>query len=121
MRPKELTGQRFGRLIAVNRITGGSSKWLCLCDCGKERIVYGTNLVNGKTTSCGCSRIKHGESHSKLYNIHAQMLRKGVCEEWKDYTTFRTWAMENGYDEGMSIKRIDISKPYEPDNCVIKN
>jgi ribosomal protein S27E len=54
---KDITGQRFGRLIVLCRegsSTSGIAKWRCRCDCGNERIVYGRNLRNGNTQSCGC-------------------------------------------------------------------
>ena len=40
-----------------------------------------------------------------------------ICVEWLDYETFRIWALENGYEEGLSIDRIDNSKGYNPNNC----
>lgn len=58
---KDLTGQRFGRLVVIerapNKITPkGQSKtmWKCICDCGNECVVSATNLRFGKTQSCGC-------------------------------------------------------------------
>lgn len=58
---KDITGQRFGRLIAVKvagRSKDGHIQWECLCDCGKARIVVGAALRIGKggTRSCGCLR-----------------------------------------------------------------
>ncbi len=53
----DLTDQTFGRL-RVLRFAGktdyGDIRWLCLCDCGKETIVFGKNLRKGNTQSCGC-------------------------------------------------------------------
>lgn len=41
-----------------------------------------------------------------------------VCDEWiKDYLTFRAWALSNGYEEGLTIDRIDPDGNYEPSNC----
>lgn len=55
-RAHDLEGQRFARLTVVRRVdnAGKLARWLCRCDCGTERIVYATNLVHGKTKSCGC-------------------------------------------------------------------
>lgn len=55
----DLTGQSFGRL-RVKADAGtqkhGHSHWLCICQCGAETTVRGSNLINGFTTSCGCRR-----------------------------------------------------------------
>lgn len=46
------TGQRFGRLVAIQRLPGG--KYLCQCDCGNTVEVETGNLSTGNTQSCGC-------------------------------------------------------------------
>ena len=55
---KDLTGQRFGRLIVVSITTKRSKSrqvyWLCKCDCGMEKVIVGTSLIKGLTQSCGC-------------------------------------------------------------------
>ena len=52
----ELIGQRFGSLIVKAYIgrTGTRYKYLCKCDCGKEKTVDKYNLIRGHTKSCGC-------------------------------------------------------------------
>lgn len=40
-----------------------------------------------------------------------------VCPEWSDYGTFRSWALQAGYREGLSIDRINNDGNYEPGNC----
>lgn len=55
---KDLTGKRFGKLVAVRRSSDrtkyGSIKWICKCDCGNETEVTVSLLTTGRTRSCGC-------------------------------------------------------------------
>lgn len=40
-----------------------------------------------------------------------------MCEEWNDYAAFEKWALANGYQDGLSIDRINVNGNYEPSNC----
>jgi hypothetical protein len=60
----DLTNQKFGKLLViklVNERRGTSRCWLCLCDCGNEKIISTTLLRNKGISSCGCS-------HQEYYN-----------------------------------------------------
>jgi hypothetical protein len=53
---EDLTGRTFGRLT-VSEDSGIRKKdryWRCLCLCGKETLVRASDLIRGKTRSCGC-------------------------------------------------------------------
>ncbi|WP_215410423.1 HNH endonuclease [Escherichia coli] len=79
---------------------------------------------------------KHGMTHTKLYKVFIGMKtrckksnnnprnkhyrEKGItiCDEWlNDSSKFIEWALNNGYQEGLEIDRIDNDKGYSPDNC----
>ncbi len=142
----DLTGQRFGKLTVIERSANskdGKAYWKCKCDCGKETIVRSSNLRGGQVQSCGClialanrtgKRTTHGDSRRRLYYIWENMLARcrnpnyhaykdyggrgiKVCEEWQSYPVFRAWALSHGYDDDLSIDRIDNDKGYNPDNC----
>lgn len=41
-----------------------------------------------------------------------------VCKDWRDsYLLFENWALQNGYEETLTIDRIDVTKGYSPINC----
>lgn len=145
MRKIDLTGKRFGRLEVI-RCAGHRGKarvWECMCDCGNSCVVLGKSLQSGKTSSCGCyskelltKRLtKHGDSGTRLYDIWCAIKGRcyneshkdyqdyggrgiAMCDEWKNnYIAFRDWALSNGYQENLTIDRIDVNKNYELDNC----
>lgn len=62
MRRIDRTGNRYGRLVVLERLTNGDGHdgglWRCACDCGTEKSVKGMQLAAGSTTSCGCYRLE---------------------------------------------------------------
>lgn len=136
---KDLTGQRFGRLTVLEFVPTKDkySHWKCKCDCGNITFVSGVNLTSGGTTSCGCKKghYTHGLSNTRLYKIWADMKKRCynpnqihfkdyggrgiiVCVAWKDdFQAFYNWAMSNGYDDNLTIDRINNDGNYEPSNC----
>lgn len=56
-------------------------------------------------------------SRDKLYKHYGARGIK-VCDEWQNsYIQFRNWSMDNGYQDDLSIDRIDVDGNYEPLNC----
>lgn len=56
MKRIDLTGQRFGRLTVIryDHSEHDGAHWLCICDCGTEKVIAGYLLRNSATKSCGC-------------------------------------------------------------------
>lgn len=140
---KNLTNKEFGYLTAISVDDSKSNSnhiyWKCKCACGNTRSLQTYQLTSGKVTSCGCMNKKTKKSeiiskNRRLYSVYYSMLArcnnpksisyksygaKGikVCEEWKEYSNFYNWSINNGYDDKLSIDRIDNSKGYSPSNC----
>lgn len=57
---KDLTGQRFGRLVVLEMKykDGEKTEVVCKCDCGNIIKRIATYLTSGDTTSCGCAKKK---------------------------------------------------------------
>lgn len=145
MKALDLTGQRFGRLLAIKRCGTkyGQSAWLCRCDCGNEKVITASNL-KFNTVSCGCyhkeiakeSNTVHGKAHTRLaYSWNAMKQRcfnqkhkayknyggRGitVCQEWKDsFQAFYDYvsALPHFGEKGYSLDRINNDGNYEPNN-----
>ena len=133
---KDITGERFGKLTVIEYAGLDARKealWLCRCDCGTEKVINGCALRRGNIVSCGCKspNYKHGMRTSLIYKKHAEMLYRcrnknnplyggrgiTVCKEWQQFEPFYEWALSAGYQDGLSLDRIDPNGNYEPSNC----
>lgn len=83
-RARNLTGQRFGRLVAIERVKrpdnvsriARNAYWRCRCDCGGEKIAAACNLIDGSTKSCGCIARENKQRAGKVRA--AQLADKNV-------------------------------------------
>lgn len=99
--------------------------------CGCLRVESGKrNRENGIV---GCVEVTHGMKDSRIYETWHSMKRRcdgnhntpkmrkydGItyCEEWKRFEPFYEWAMAHGYNDSLTLDRIDNSKGYCPENC----
>lgn len=147
MRKQDKSGKRYGNLVVVKEAYKdkryGKTRivWECICDCGNTCNILGERLSSGNTKSCGCLKpkkcgnYKHGKKYTRLYNIWQGM--KGRCcnsnhtsymyyggkgikifGEWiNDFQTFHDWAISAGYNDSLTIDRINSDGNYEPSNC----
>ena len=129
--------ERYGKKQRTRKIG------LFKCDCGVIKKIIISAVKNGKTVSCGCYHRKmvsnnfktHGLSKHSLYGMWGDIYTRctnpkadsycyygergiSVCDEWRsDFSSFYDWAIENGWEEGLQIDRIDVDGNYEPNNC----
>jgi hypothetical protein len=141
---KNITGLRFGRLVALEPKgrADGRVLWLCRCDCSLETIVKGSLLASGHTRSCGClfrellvaRNTTHGQSetptwwswhgmHERCRNPRHKHYKSyggrgiGVDDpRWNEYPPFREDMGEK--PPGAHLHRIENDKGYSKENCV---
>lgn len=138
---------KFGRLTVMRTYPKFSKRrncnelmTQCQCECGKLVDVV-AHALGKNTKSCGCLHIDKISSHGltknneRLYYIWHNMVSRctkpehkafknyggrgvAVCAEWlSGFEAFHQWAIANGYDDTLTIDRIDPSGNYESSNC----
>lgn len=133
------SGQKFNRLTVLKQ--SGRHRYLCVCECGKEKNVSKYALVKNTTKSCGCykgGKIRsynetHKMSGTRPYRIWAGIKKRcnnknfhhyeyyggrGISydNKWKTFEGF--WEdMQDGYSEDLTIDRIDRNGNYTKENC----
>ena len=138
---------RLTVLYLTKSIKKRGAYYMCQCDCGNKLEVKATNLRKGNTKSCGCLKKeklskpkykKHGLYGTRLYRIYQGMKNRCyyngdkykkylyqdrniiVCDEWlgdNGFINFYNWAINNGYQDNLTIDRINNDGNYEPSNC----
>lgn len=140
MKPIDLVGRRFGRLVVGKLLSqpGSQRQWLCECDCGNETAAWGSNLTTGRTRSCGClqaeHRTTHGMSNTPEYHVWEAMLDRCrnpnnrkfpdyggrgilVCRKWLSFDSFFSDMGSRPAGQRVTIERINNDGHYEPSNC----
>jgi hypothetical protein len=145
MKVIDITGRRFGRLVALSLVRRRRGKrvsvyWRCRCDCGKTKTISGDSLRLGNTLSCGCLRNErtraacctHGYTGTTTYNIWINMIQRCADQthkQWNDYggrgiKVCRRWhKFENFLSDmgprplGLFLDRKDNDKGYWKHNC----
>lgn len=139
----DMTGKRYGRMVVIGSPgsdSRGEKSWLCVCDCGNNKITTGYRLRKGLTASCGClskeltaeRNATHRKSGTPIYGVWNSMIQRcinensasfenygrrgiSVCKRWMKFENF----LEDMGDPpaGHSIDREDNNGNYEPSNC----
>ena len=139
----DFTGRKFGKLIVIKKIPSNkiTTRYLCKCECGSERIIDAARLASGRSTRCmSCAqreisiRRTHGMSRSAEYSIWINMRKRclnpntigwknyggrgiRVCKRWLH--SFENFLADMGKrpSKNHSIDRIKNNGNYEPSNC----
>ena len=125
----DMKGMRLGMITVGERIgiRLRQSEFNVTCDCGVTKPMLRGNIL--KSLSCGCvprmQFYKHGMVETKLFKVWTGLNRRcyspnrgdyeryggrgiDVCEEWKtEFGPFYEWAIKSGYQQGLSIDRIN--------------
>lgn len=133
----DLTGKRFGRLIVLEKTKKdkvGHQYWLCQCDCGNQKEISATSLIEGHTKSCGClhSQITHNRTFKDITNqrfgklIAKEYLIKNQQSYWKcecdcgNTTIVATKNLNNGHTQSCGCINYSIGEKNIID-ILIKN
>ncbi len=143
-----LIGQKFGKWTVVGHAGVARDRhiqWICLCDCGRKKIVSSTSLRFGSSRSCGCLIVesarkrlmKHGHhpygKQSGTYSTWCHMIQRctnvrdvgyenylgrGIRIEDPRWFDFRNFLHDMGEKPpGLTIDRINNNKGYCKENC----
>lgn len=101
----DLTGQRFGRLVAVeptDERSFGGVIWLCECDCGKKYKAKGSYLKSGQTKSCGCLK------KEKFLQNQQKPLPNGKAAKNALYSSYKLRARRKHIEFSISKNEFEI-------------
>ena len=129
MQRLELSGKKFGRwtVLGFSKIKGNLSYWNCECSCGRHCEVEGSRLNNGKSLNCRFCNLPtktHGLRNDPLYKswngiiTRSKKFNREISEDWLNVETFFNW-LRPKFEKGYHIHRLDNTKGYTPDNCVV--
>jgi hypothetical protein len=119
----ELEGMRFSKLVVLSKAENirGKSAWLCICDCGLQKIVLGQNLVKSKTRSCGCIQKEEQSARISKANTthgHNKSGRGNQSPTWMSWAAMKQRCNTKGHKSypsygGRGIKVCDRWNIFE--------
>lgn len=134
-------GEKYNMLTVLaeaERDNNSHKQFLCLCDCGNEKVLRSHNVESGHIKSCGCNRDEYVKTHGKTdtneYRTWNAMKSRcnnpnvtgyenyggrgiSVCQRWSE--SFEAFFEDMGLkpSDKHSIERLDNDGNYEPSNC----
>jgi len=134
---RDITGLKFNSLTALEKVDDICNRvaWLFECDCGKKKKMTSTNVVGGRSTTCGCSKKgTHGHSGKPEYHAWYSMIERctksdhrfwnryggrgiKVCDNWLNSIDSFLRDMGRRPSKKHQLDRIDNNKGYNKNNC----
>lgn len=94
MRKEDVTGHRFGRLVALSPLPPRNKRtfWLWRCDCGAEKAINLPHVKAGKIVSCGCflDDVLHSDEHAARCKENAKKPRTHGLSRIPEYYVWKT-------------------------------
>ena len=143
---KDITGQRFNKLLVLEYVGIENHKaiWKCKCDCGIIKNFVGKDLRSGNTNSCGCYMIEQIKKANTTHKATQNKKPTGTYKSWSNMkgrcyrkshieygryggrgiTVCERWMNYENFLEDMgerpdeySLERKDPNGNYELSNC----
>ena len=104
---RDISGQRFGRLVVIKRVYDHGIKtrnavWMCQCDCGKQTRVVGSSLTSGISKSCGCLRHELLKSRKLSEEVKKKMSETKSC----DFNGLNGYGHTKGHNGGYVLAYV---------------
>jgi hypothetical protein len=137
MRNDKNIGQTFGIYtilgIAPERDADGHLLYVCECSVCKTKTTK--RLFDIKRFNTQCHHMRSCWENSRIGDIFKSMINRcynplckdykwygqtgiAICDEWKNNPKeFELWAVSNGYNDTMTIDRVESDRNYSPENC----
>jgi hypothetical protein len=121
---KDMTGQRVHRwtVLAYSRRhpRWGHAEWQCRCDCGKEKVVSGPSLRNGKSQSCGCLIVEISRNRPPHWKTGKRRTKQGyVISNLKLFPDVKLhYPNRQVIGEHVAMMSRRLGRPLLPDETV---
>ncbi len=137
----DLTGQKFGKWLVLNRVHGSRVLWACKCDCGCLGEVDASNLRDGRSAQCKVCRARKRPFEYIFNAVRSQAKNRGisfglsyedllgytntkVCHYCNDPVAWSPHSLRDGNrktigSRGYHLDRKDNALGYSKDNCVV--
>ena len=88
---KNMIGQKYGKWTVIAKDNSRPRYYICKCECGTKKSVYGSSLTTGKSLSCGCYKIEKNKEKNK------ENAKAHIGEKYGNLTIYDYELRQEGY------------------------